>query len=433
MSRLALHLFGSPLLTLDGKPQEVVRRKLMALLAYMALSNRPHGRGELAALLWPDLDGQKGLAVLRSTLWEGCQLLGKDWLEADRKTVRLLPGASLWVDVARFEQLLEEARSSTSQQVPRPTVIALLTEAAALYRGTFLQGFSLRDTETFEEWRGLQAERLRTRMMELLEQLIPLQVEQGQPAQAIACAQRLLAIEPTNESAHRHLMNLYAQGGQRTRALEQYESCARVLSENLAVKPQEETRRLQESIRAGAVPPHAPRSAQGPTSLTLPAEIPAPTTAFIGRGSELELISQRLQSPECRLLSLVGPGGVGKTSLAIEAARAYARRHGGGACLVSLAGVDAPGLLASAIADALALPASPSDAPDALEARLFEFLGSRSLLLVLDNFEHLLDASPLVARLLARAPALQLLVTSRERLNLRGEWELALEGLPIEG
>ncbi len=438
MSRLALHLFGSPLVTLDGKPREVVRRKLIALLAYMALSNRPHGRGELAALLWPDLDGQKGLAVLRSTLWEGCQLLGKDWLEADRKTVQLLPGATLFVDVIRFEQLVEEARSAIAQQLARARVIALLTEAASLYRGAFLQGFSLRDTETFDEWRELQAERLRTRMTEVLEQLIRLQTEQGQPDEAITCAQRLLAVEPTNESAHRHLIRLYAQGGQRTRALEQYESCARILSEQLAVKPQEETRRLQEAIRADTLPLQGSRpapapSAPAPSSLTMPAEIPAPTTAFIGRGRELALISQRLESPDCRLLTLVGPGGVGKTSLAIEAARAFAGRHGGGAYLVSLAGVDAPGLLASAIADALSLPALPSDAPEALEARLLESLRSRSLLLVLDNFEHLLEASPLVSRLLARAPALRLLVTSRERLNLRGEWELALEGLPVDG
>jgi len=453
MSRLALHLFGSPLVTLDGKPREVVRRKLIALLAYMALSNRPHGRGELAALLWPDLDGQKGLAVLRSTLWEGCQLLGKDWLEADRKTVQLLPGSALFVDVLRFEQLVEEARSGTAQQLARANVIALLTEAVSLYRGPFLQGFSLRDTETFEEWRDLQAERLRTRMTEVLEQLIRLQTEQGEPEQAITCAQRLLAVEPTNESAHRHLMRLYAQGGQRTKALEQYESCARILSEQLAVKPQEETRRLQEAIRTGTLPLQGPRPASGPSapapsapapsapapsapapsSLTMPAEIPAPTTAFIGRGRELALISQRLESPNCRLLTLVGPGGVGKTSLAIEAARAFAGRHGGGACLVSLAGVDAPGLLASAIADALSLPALPSDAPEALEARLLEHLRSRSLLLVLDNFEHLLEAFPLVARLLARAPALRLLVTSRERLNLRGEWELSLEGLSVDG
>ncbi|HLL02346.1 MAG TPA: BTAD domain-containing putative transcriptional regulator [Myxococcaceae bacterium] len=433
MSQLALHLFGSPHLTADGKPQQVVRRKLIALLAYMALSNRPHGRAELAALLWPDLNEQKGLAVLRSTLWEGSQLLGKDWLEADRKTVRILPGAGFWADVTRFEQLLEEARSSASRKEPRANVLALLSEAAPLYRGPFLEGFYLRDADAFDEWRDLQAERLRTRMTEALEQLIQLQSEQGTPTQAISWARQLLAIEPTSEPAHRHLMRLYAQSGQRAKALEQYESCVRLLSEQLAVTPQEETRRLQEAIRANTLPLQAPAPAQGSSSLTMPPEIPAPTTAFLGRDKELALISQRLEAPDCRMLTLVGPGGVGKTSLAIEAARAYAVRHGGGACLASLAGVDAPGLLASAIADALALPASPSDTPEALEAQLLEHLRSRSLLLVLDNFEHLLESSQLVARLLARAPGLRLLVTSRERLNLRGEWELALEGLPAEG
>ncbi|HEX5750156.1 MAG TPA: BTAD domain-containing putative transcriptional regulator [Archangium sp.] len=411
----------------------MARRKLLALLAYMALSNRPYGRAELATLLWPDLEEQKGLAVLRSTLWEGSQLLGKDWLEADRKEVRLRPGAHLWVDVSRFEQLVEEARSRSSQREAHATVLPLLTEAASLYRGDFLEGFSLRDTEVFDEWRILQAERLRNRMTALLEQLVHLHLEQGQPTQALACAQRLVALEPTHEPAHRHLMRLYAQSGQRTKALEQYASCVRILSEQLAVMPEEETRRLQESIRACPLPPQAPRSAEGLPSPRLPAELPAPTTALIGRVSELALISQRLAADGCRLLTLVGPGGVGKTSLALEAARAYSTLHGGGAHLVSLAGVDEPGLLASAIADALALPAAPSDTPEALEARLLEHLRSRPLLLVLDNFEHLLGATPLVARLLAHAPGLRLLVTSRERLDLRGEWELALEGLPAGG
>jgi predicted ATPase/DNA-binding SARP family transcriptional activator len=433
MSRRALYLFGSPHLTLDGQPRAVVRRKLMALLAYLALSNRAHGRAELAALLWPDLEEQKGLAVLRSTLWEGCQLLGKDWVEADRKEVRFLPGATAWTDVTRFEQLVEKARASGDPRGAPSTVAALLTEATSLYRGAFLEGFSMPDTETFAEWRDLQAERLRTRAVSALEQLVQLQAEQGQPAQVLACAQQLLSIEPINESAHRHLMRLYAQRGERTKALAQYESCARLLCEQLEVMPQAETRRLLEAIRADAIPLSDAGPAPVPAPPGMPVELPASTTAFIGRGPELALISQRLDVPSCRLLTLVGPGGVGKTRLAVEAARAHALRHGMGVCLVSLAGVSAPGLLASAIADALALPASAGDAPEAPEARLLEHLRSRALLLVLDNFEHLLEDAPLVARLLARAPALRVLVTSRERLDLRGEWELAVEGLPVDG
>ncbi|HVO70443.1 MAG TPA: helix-turn-helix domain-containing protein, partial [Aggregatilineaceae bacterium] len=154
--------------------------------------------------------------------------------------------------------------------------------------------------------------------------------------------------------------------------------------------------------------------------------LPSQPTTFVGRSRELADIRQRLDDPDCRLLTLVGPGGIGKTSLAVEAAHQHSANFAHGAHFVSLALVDSADSLVFAIGNALEFSFS---GPEASVVQLRNYLSDRTLLLLLDNFEHLLDAVPLLVDLLAGAPDLKLLVTSRERLNLRGEWVLPIEGM----
>jgi predicted ATPase/DNA-binding CsgD family transcriptional regulator len=158
-------------------------------------------------------------------------------------------------------------------------------------------------------------------------------------------------------------------------------------------------------------------------------ELPAAATPFVGRETDLAEIVALLAAPDCRLLTLLGPGGSGKTRLALQAA-AQARGRGafsGGAHVVILQSLATADLLVSAIADALRLP--PAGAGDP-EAQLLAFLRGRSLLLVLDNFEHLLAGAGLLAAILAAAPGVKLLVTSREALSLQEEWRYPVQGLP---
>lgn len=174
--------------------------------------------------------------------------------------------------------------------------------------------------------------------------------------------------------------------------------------------------------------PELPRSDFPPlrTLSAHPHNLPPQPTPFIGRTRELREIALQLQDPHCRLLTLIGAGGIGKTRLALQAAAAQIEAFAHGVYFVPLDAINDPALLAPAIAEALRISFYQCDAP---EAQLHTYLHEKQLLLLLDNFEHLAAGARFVAQLLAHAPGLKVLVTSRERLNLREEHVYALEGL----
>lgn len=156
--------------------------------------------------------------------------------------------------------------------------------------------------------------------------------------------------------------------------------------------------------------------------------LPAPATPLIGREAELATLAQLLSDPGCRLLTLVGPGGIGKTRLALEVACFQWERFSDGVFFASLASVTSAEHLVPAIAQAVGFNFSgPADS----RTQLMRFLSRKQALLLLDNLEHLLEAVDVLVELLARAPGVKLLVTSRERLALSGEWVFELQGLPV--
>jgi predicted ATPase/Tfp pilus assembly protein PilF len=170
-------------------------------------------------------------------------------------------------------------------------------------------------------------------------------------------------------------------------------------------------------------------AAEGPAELpSKRGGLPTPASPFIGRGEELRELCYLLTDPASRLVTVTGPGGVGKTRLALESAHRVASTFRDGVVYRALSGLAAPDLLVPALAEALGVPLSRRDDP---LAELQSFLSGRELLLVLDNFEHLTDGAALLATLLDHAPDVRMLVTSRERLNLQHEMLIALEGLPM--
>jgi len=174
--------------------------------------------------------------------------------------------------------------------------------------------------------------------------------------------------------------------------------------------------------------PSTPSPVPLPQTESSPTHLPVPTTPLVGREKELIEIARLFQDPHCRLLTLTGSGGVGKTRLALEAARQLQDRLRQGACFVSLMGVGAPEFIVPAIADALNFSISGSMDP---AQQILNYLSGRQMLLVLDNFEHLLDGVDVLGKILLYAPDVKLLVTSRESLHLQAEWTMEVHGLPV--
>jgi predicted ATPase len=287
-----------------------------------------------------------------------------------------------------------------------------------------------------------QRERLRQLALHALHELVDYHTAQGEYAAGIDACTRLLQFDPWREDAHRQLMLLLALSGQRSAALAQYDICRRVLDEELGDEPSEETTALRERILAdefaGQHEAALSQAAGTPQTPVRPPvyQLPVPPTPLVGRMTELIQASAQLLNPTCRLLTLLGPGGVGKTRLALEVAHTCAATDDRpspfvhGVYFVPLAALAAPDavddVLATTIASVLQIPLS---GPETAAIQVLQYLRGKAVLLVLDNFEHLMAGASFVSSLLQSAPSLKILVTSRERLNVRGERVVELDGL----
>ncbi len=435
MARLTLSLLGPLHATLDSQPVTTFKYdKVRALLAYLAVeADRPHEREALLGLLWPDLPEDAARNNLRQTLLTLREALGDrtaqpPFVLASRATIQLNPHSDYWLDVAAFTGLLAESRGHRHASAAGCSACARrLQRALELYRGPFLSEFFLPDSEAFEEWALLRREQLHRQMLDALAQLVAHYERRGAYATALEYAHRQLAADPWREESHRDVMRLQMLSGQRGAALAQFERCRQLLAETLGVEPDAETTALYQQIRSAA-----DEGAPELHRLSLPTarrhNLPAQPTPFVGREAELEAIGRLLDDEGCRLLTLVGPGGIGKTRLGLQAATERVDTFADGVCFVALAGLPSADLLVSEIAAALGVELGTSADP---RATLLGHLRERELLLVLDNFEHLVAGADLLAEIVRAAPDVTLLVTSRERLLLHGEWVYAVEGLPV--
>ena len=440
MPQLTLRLLGPPAIELDGEPVSLGRHKAMALLAYLALSPGSHSRDSLAALLWPELDQRRARAEVRRTLSVLNRTLGDAWLTIDRETAGWAPQDEAWLDVDALRECLAAcaAHGHAADEVCEACV-PFLSEAVALYRDGFLAGFTLPGSAAFDEWQFFETESLRDALAGALQRLAGWHGGQDEFEAAIPLARRWVSLDPTHEPAQRALMALYARSGQRSAALRQYAECERTLKAELDIAPSEETAQLYEAIRHGLDRPAAGSAAD----VTLPPlrtdNLPAQSTTFVGRKQALAEIARLLADRDVRLLAVVGPGGMGKTRLALEVARQALPRFPAGAWWVDLAplpadasrGREAP--VSRTVAAALGVQEQP-DRP--LPEVIADSLQTRELLLVLDNCEHVIDgAARLVGLLLSRCPDLTVLTTSREPLHVPGEhlYEVPPMDLPGAG
>ncbi|MFN8489018.1 MAG: BTAD domain-containing putative transcriptional regulator [Caldilineaceae bacterium] len=458
MAGLNLRFFGQFQVTRAERPITAFESdKGRALLTYLAVeAAQAHSRTALTALLWPDYTETSARGSLRQALYQLRQIIGDEestpaFLLITRQTLQFNPDAPYQCDVTAFGDCLQHCASHVHAQLAQcPTCLAQLRQAVELYQGEFLAGFAIADSAGFEEWRRGKQEQFHLQVLDALTILADADEVAGAWEQAQQSARRQLTLEPWREEAHRQLMRLLVRQGQRAAAVAQYHTCRQILQTELGVEPSAATNHLYEQIRAGlfaqpaeplvvhaSQPPVAQPVAQPNAAPTAPVSadssrprhnLPTRLTPFVGRVREVVEIMAYLQQPDHRLLTLVGPGGMGKTRLAIEVARTLLDHYADGVFFISLAPLTSTAALAPAIVSALEL-----DLPGAnLEKSLLHFLRSKQMLLILDNVEHLPDAVSTVITLVEGAPGVQIIVTSRARLNLQGEQLYSVQPLSFQ-
>ncbi len=421
MRSLAIRLLGPIQISLHGEPLSELRsNKALALLAYLAVeSDRAHRREKLAGMLWPDYTESSARANLRRALADLRQAIGDDaarppYLNATRQTIQFNPTSDAWVDVTAFTGLV--TRTFHEQTVDQ------LEEAVALYRGPFLEHFSVPDSAGFEEWVLLTRERLQRRTLETLLRLASDYEEQGEYKRALRHARRMVELDPWQERAQRAVMRLLALNGQRVAALAHYESYRQELAEELNTQPSKQTRELYECLReegwpsaatAGlALPARKPKDMGGECpyrGLGAFREQDAPF--FFGRERFTLLLRDAVERQP--FVAVIGSSGSGKSSVVFAGLLPQLRDDIGDAWLITSCrpGEQPFHALAAALLPLLEPPSTEADR--LIEARklaaawlerdhtLLRTVGrveenhpQEPLLLVIDQFEELYTLCP---------------------------------------
>ena len=409
--RLEILTLGGLRILVDGSPvRGLASRKAEALLVYLACQGGSPAREALATLLWDDRSTSASLANL-SVLLTSLRKELAPFLRIERDSLSLNPVAAHRCDAVDFLKGTDDVGVDDDLGLE----VAKQIEAALdLYSGPFLEGFILRDARGFEEWSAIQRERIRLRAVEGHRALADLYLRRRQYARGLRHAQRLLTIDPLSEAGHGTSMLLFARQGEMANAQAQYRACRDILQIELGVDPSFETTDLYHRLRSAAE--------------SRPGNLPAPPTPFVGRDRELVTLAAWLADPGARLLTLVGPGGAGKTRLAIEAASRAGSAFLHGVCFVSFAALEPATPPVPALARALGFAFQPGAE---MQAQLATYFRERELLLVLDGLEPASESPRLISGWLAQAPDLRIIASSRAPLHVIGERVLEIGGLPF--
>ncbi len=403
-----LRLLGTP--RFEGtQTSELSLERPLWLVAFLAARETWVSREELVLLFWSEADEASGRQSLRQLLYRARGLVFGHHLETETLRVRY-NGIS---DIALFKKALH---------------VQDWVAALELYTAEFLLNINPVGSLEFESWLEFEREELQSGWRNAVLQRAAQLEGLSEFVAGFQCLDTALKHDPLNDEFLRAMLKLARNAKLEQVGLSIFERFGREFKHALELELPEDIRDLASHLRTGLSTPAMPENTVGREIKTLLSQnnLPINMTAFVGRQNELLEVRKRVFDPECRLLTLVGAGGIGKTRLALEVARQSEDEFRDGVIFVSLASLENPALLEATILEALGLKISG----DKARQQLTESLRDKHLLLVLDNFEHLLEVSNVVSIILEHALGVRVFATSREALGLRSEWVIELEGLP---
>lgn len=406
---LKIKTLGNLEITLDGKDLGVLSLRSKVLLTYLVVEGDLHSRKYLAAMFWPDSPETKASTSLRVALSELRKHLG-EYLISTRESVGINPELNYCLDIHDLEKALSNSD---------------LEEVIDLYRGDFLRGIYISGSIEFENWHRWQNEHIRRKITKQLETAISRNLSLKDYGQTEAHSLLLLKIDPTNQIGNHYYAISLALNDSPAAAIKHINSYRDTLKEELELDLPEETTKIQALIKE--------RSIEKLQQIIHPANnLPQYRTNFVGRFKELAAISELIDNPDCRWISLVGPGGIGKTRLATRIASMNLPRFPDGSFFVPLEIVKTATEIYPAIGRSLEIRFGTIFTDMNPQTQLLDYLGEKRILLVLDGLEHLTSCGSALTHLLSENPNLHLLTTSRHKQNMKDEWVFHLEGLATE-
>jgi diguanylate cyclase (GGDEF)-like protein len=429
MARLSIYLLGPFQVRLKEQfvTNSLRTEKERLLLAYLAMERqRSHTRESLAELLWPERAEGVGRTNLRQALLGVRRTIGdrvatSPFLQLSEGAIQFNPPYPYWIDTGAFLACFQSVQVHPHQSLETcETCMGHYQEAVALYRGDFLADFMPTGNPPLMEWVVFHREQFFRYLLTALQNLTAFYQAKSDFETAFSYARQQVKLAPVEESAHRQLMALLAASGRRSAALEQYQTCRNILWEELGVEPARETELLYERIKQGLAVELTPSASQPKAVSHL--------TAFVGREPELGRMSECTTNPECRLMTLVGVAGAGKSRLALQIATQHSETFPDGAWFMEVAAAANAAQLVEIIARHLGCQFGAGASE---QEQLIAFLRPLQALLVLDGFDRLVgDEADFIMDLLNQAPGLKVLLTSRQRLDYQAACLFDLRGLP---
>ncbi|MEM9955211.1 MAG: BTAD domain-containing putative transcriptional regulator [Chloroflexota bacterium] len=381
--------------------EKFMSTKVVILLCYLIINPKIHSRERLAALLWGNMPDNKAKSNLRQALHDLNKRLN-GYLDISRQTVQFHQITSCQVDVLELQAIANNPNSSITD----------LEYAATLYRGDFLEGVYLEQEGDLDDWLRAEQERLRLLYLDVLERLYVRLSNENRWKQAQQLLQESLRVEPLREATHRQLMEVYIHQTKWDEAIQQYAKCRTILVDSFGILPSKQSTRLYHYILWR-------RDYR-------PIQLPTYSGAFFGRERESTHVLNLFSSPDTRLVTIHGYGGSGKTRLAIQIARSLMGFFRDGILYLDLTEISAADRFVMLLAEALTLEAPPQSR---VEEHIIDFLHDCEMLIILDNFEHVITARNTVEKIIRNTPNIKLLTTSRVRLGIAGENTLTIHGL----